>query len=176
MIVSRKEFARELNITKGRVSQYASQGMPVVPGGVDRELAIAWIIKTITPQAGIHSGKGGDRANALRHGPGKPLAPGELSPPQERARRDRAAALKLRIANERTLARTCELDAVEATLAPVFDAIHAEFAQFGARLAPLVATLTNPEEIKAVVDKEACASLTRLVTLSIGGRGRRAKR
>ena len=68
MIVSRTEFAKELNITQGRVSQYAKRGMPTTDGGVDHDAAMAWIRSHITPQAGIHSHKGADRAYELLRG------------------------------------------------------------------------------------------------------------
>ena len=46
-VTSKSALAAELGISKARVSQYVSRGMPVLPDGkLDRERALRWIVKS----------------------------------------------------------------------------------------------------------------------------------
>src|SRR4051794_15061354 len=50
MIVSKAGLARELGVTKGRVSQLLRCGLPVRPdGSIDRDLATSWYKSNVVP-------------------------------------------------------------------------------------------------------------------------------
>jgi phage terminase Nu1 subunit (DNA packaging protein) len=96
----------ELGINPSRIAHYVKRGMPVAEGGLDREVCLEWIARNVIPQGGQNADKGASRVNAIRRSNGPMLCeaprarePDHLDPPQERARRDRAATRKLELEN-----------------------------------------------------------------------------
>ncbi len=62
-ITTKANLAAELRVSKARVSQYGAAGMPIRPDGkIDREQALAWIVKNVTPDV---EDKGAARAAKL---------------------------------------------------------------------------------------------------------------
>lgn len=52
MIISKTELARELRVSKGRVSQMLRCGLPVrADGFIDRDLAVAWYASNVVPHS-----------------------------------------------------------------------------------------------------------------------------
>ncbi|GEM_PF-2508854 len=63
-VITKAELARELRISKARVSQYVAQGLPALENGrLDREAALAWIADNVEP--GRAPGRGAWRAAGL---------------------------------------------------------------------------------------------------------------
>src|SRR5713226_4621265 len=50
-IITKAALAKTLRVSKARISQYLSRGMPVRPDGkIDREAAVKWAAKNILPK------------------------------------------------------------------------------------------------------------------------------
>jgi phage terminase Nu1 subunit (DNA packaging protein) len=98
-VITRKALAAELGINPSRVSHYLTRGMPTVEGGLNREACLDWIARNVIPQGGQNAGKGASRVNAMRRPKPAAVEDEQLDPPQERARRDRAATKKLELEN-----------------------------------------------------------------------------
>ena len=99
MVVTRKALAAELGISPSRISHYLKRGMPAVEGGLDREQCLDWIARNVIPQGGQNASKGASRVYNMRQTKRAAEEDALLDPPQERARRDRAATRRLELEN-----------------------------------------------------------------------------
>ena len=65
LLVTKSELAQEFGVTRGRVSQLITRGLPVEPGGkVNLELACYWVLSHLTPQCELNTENGSARWNA----------------------------------------------------------------------------------------------------------------
>ena len=161
MVVTRKAFARELGVTLARLSQYAKLGMPVVDGGLDREAALGWIAHNIIPQGGQNAGKGADRVNKMRRSKATTTAGELLDPPQERARRDRAATRRLELENAAREGELLPADEVRSVWGRIVALIRTALLGMPSKLAARLANKPAPE-IQAILALEVSDILTAL--------------
>lgn len=158
-IVSRDVLAQKLGVTRSTISDYAKRGMPHMLGiGVDLDEAMAWVEANTTSRS--KTGPKPDNIGVNRED--------LLDPAQERARRDREAGIKLSLDNDRKLRRTCEISVVESSVAPFISMIRNRVLGLGAELAPLLTVVTDPEEIKSIIDARTHKLLTELSSHDIG--------
>jgi hypothetical protein len=56
VLVTKSELAQELGVSRGRVSQLITRGLPVEPGGrVNLELACYWVLSHLSPQCELNT-------------------------------------------------------------------------------------------------------------------------
>jgi hypothetical protein len=65
VLVTKSELAQELGVSRGRVSQLITRGLPVEPGGrVNLELACYWVLGHLSPQCELNTDSSSARWNA----------------------------------------------------------------------------------------------------------------
>jgi phage terminase Nu1 subunit (DNA packaging protein) len=134
MVVTQRALALELGVDESRVSQYVRRGMPRVPGGVERDVALEWIRKNILPQGGRNSRRGAAHVHAMRHAEDQ-----QLDPAQERAHRDHAATRKLELENAVREGQLVAAEEVRATWQRVVGLIRTSLLGMPSKLAARLA-------------------------------------
>jgi hypothetical protein len=100
--IRKRDLATELGVQPSTITAYVKRGMPVRPDGlVDREKALTWVTRHITPESGTRGSAARRAARLLRSEPSEEPAKKtngsrangiDLDPAMQRARRDRALA------------------------------------------------------------------------------------
>lgn len=93
---------------------------------------------------------------------------------QARARRDLAMALKAEIENKRILGQLLDATEVSKKYGKALGVVRLRMLQIGSKVAPQLAVMDSPVDIKEVIDDEVCEALEALS--EYGNRGRRRKR
>jgi len=190
VVVTQKALALELGIVPSRVSNYVRRGMPTVDGGLDREACLDWIARNVMPQGGQHGDKGASRVNQMRRPKDapdssltldpSPTLPGShfppsvssieelLDPPQERARRDRAATRRLEIESAHREGQLLSADEVRAAWIRVLALVRTNLLGIPSKLAQRLAGRSAPE-IQAILQQEIHDVLRALATPVVHG-------
>ena len=172
MVITRKAFAKELGINVSRVAHYVKRGMPVADGGLDREVCLEWIERNIIPYGGQNAGKGAAKVNQLRRGQTAEVL---LDPPQERARRDRAATRRLELENAAREGQLLPAAEVRSVWGRIIALVRAALLNMPSKLAARLAGKTAPE-IQAILALEISDVLSALASPTIWRRDSAAKR
>ena len=172
MIVTRKAFAAELGINVSRVAHYVRRGMPVVDGGVDRQVALDWVERNIIPQSGRNANKGASRVKQLRHRQVRAVEEELLDPSQERARRDRAATRRLELENELREGQLLPADEVRSAWTRIITLMRTNLLALPAKLASRLAGRPAPE-VQEILMQEVRDILTALAAPMIWRRNPR---
>ena len=178
-IISKSELAKELSLSKGRISQLVKAGLPVRPDGrVDRGKALAWIeahvrhqakpgprkSHTDTPALGVQSPETEPESEPAdtRDRSEQTTAPADEKFSEARVRRERAEADLSEMAAAKMRGEYAELAAVKRMVGGLVVACKTRLLAIGNKLAPELAADGDPARIQAKIDGEVREALTEL--------------
>jgi phage terminase Nu1 subunit (DNA packaging protein) len=156
-IVTKAEFARLQGISRARVSQLTNLGMPTLPDGrVDVAVARRWIRKNILPA------EGGRSSARLR---------GDSALMRARTATEVLKARERRFRVERLEAELVPAAEIAPTVAAAFGRVRERCQRFIADAAPVLASIDDPAECEATLDRMVRELLDELAATEVTVRG-----
>jgi phage terminase Nu1 subunit (DNA packaging protein) len=145
------QIARELGVSKGRVSQYLKMGMPVLSGGqsVDLDAAREWVQQNVDPVRKIGQNpapRTSRRKQATAPAEGEPL---DLA--HEKARLTKAQADRAEGENALRTGTLLERSEVVAAWQAVFISVRAKLLSLPTRMSARIAGMSTPAQIQAAL-------------------------
>jgi hypothetical protein len=162
--VSKTQIAKDLGISKGRVTQLIAKGLPVREDGkIDYRKARQWYEANIRGKVKPHAAG----SEAVERNEPQSGAPEDDDAPREdftgsRARREKAQADLAEFELARLRHEYCELAAVKRMLGGLVVAAKTRLRAIANKMAPELAIETNPAAIQAAIEAEVDEALTEL--------------